>query len=66
MALTQTQRLILTGLSVGIVVGLVVGAIGAVLGLPAAVRGGLTGVMVVIALGYMNRRMREGGSSERM
>ena len=66
MALTQTQRMILTGLSVGIVVGLVVGAIGAVLGLPAAVRGGLTGMIVVIARGYMNRRMKESGTSERL
>ena len=60
MAMTQTQRMILTGLSVGIVVGLVVGAIGALLGLPASVRGGLTGVFVVIALGYLSRRMRAG------
>ena len=66
MAMTQTQRMILTGVSVGIVVGLVVGAIGAMLGLPAGVRGGLTGAMVVIALGYMNRRMRSSGSSERL
>lgn len=64
MAVTQTQRIILTGLGVGIVVGLVVGAIGAVLGLPAAVRGGLTGVLVVVALGYMNRRMRDSGTSD--
>ena len=66
MAVTQTQRMVLTGLSVGIIVGLVVGGIGAMLGLPALVRGGLTGVMVVVALGYMNRRMRASGSSERM
>ena len=65
MAMTQTQRMVLTGLSVGVVVGLVVGGIGAVLGLPAGVRGGLTGAFVVIALGYVNRRMRA-GSSERM
>ena len=60
MALTQTQRMILTGISVGIVIGLVVGGIGALLGLPASVRGGLTGACVVIALGWLNRRMRTG------
>ena len=66
MALTHTQRMVLTGLGVGIVIGLVVGAIGALLGLPAGVRGGLTGVLVVIALGYVSRRMRTTGGSERI
>ena len=64
MALTRNQRLVLTGLSVGLVIGLVIGAIGALLGLPAGVRGGLTGVFVVIALGYLSRRMRTSGGSE--
>ncbi len=63
MALTRTQKMVLTGLSVGIVVGLVVGAVGAMLGLSAGVRGGLTGAFVVIALGYVNRRMRASGSA---
>ena len=63
MALTRNQRMILTGLGVGVVVGLVVGGIGALLGLPAGVRGGLTGAMVVIALGWLNRRMRANGES---
>ena len=58
MALTNMQRMILTGIGVGVVVGLGVGAIGALLGLPAGVRGGLTGAIVVIALGYLNRQMR--------
>jgi hypothetical protein len=58
MAVTPTQRMILTGISVGIVVGLVVGGIGALLGLPAMVRGGLTGACVVVALGWLNRQMR--------
>ena len=66
MSLTHTQRMVLTGLGVGIVIGLVVGAIGALLGLPAGVRGGLTGVLVVIALGYVSRRMRTTGGSERI
>ena len=59
MALTNTQKMILTGIGVGVVVGLVVGGIGALLGLPAGVRGGLTGAIVVIALAYLNRQMRK-------
>lgn len=35
MALSSTQRMILTGIGVGIVVGLVVGGLGAYLGLSA-------------------------------
>jgi hypothetical protein len=58
MALTKTQRMVLTGIGVGVVIGLVVGGIGALLGLPASVRGGLTGAIVVITLGYLNRQMR--------
>ena len=65
MAISQTQRMILTGVGVGIVIGLVVGAIGALLGLPASVRGGLTGAIVVIALGYLNRQMRTSRESVR-
>lgn len=64
MALSSTQRMILTGIGVGIVVGLVVGGLGAYLGLSAGVRGGLTGAVVVIALQYMRRRMRQSSSSE--
>jgi hypothetical protein len=63
MALTGNQRMILTGLGVGVVVGLVVGGIGALLGLPPGVRGGLTGVMVVVALGWLNRQMRTNSES---
>ena len=66
MALTQKQRTVLTGVSVGVVVGLIVGAIGALLGLPAGVRGGLTGAIVVIALGYLSRRLRASGGSEEL
>ena len=58
MPISNTQRMILTGIGVGIVIGLVVGGIGALLGLPAGVRGGLTGAIVVIALSYLNRQMR--------
>ena len=66
MALTRTQRMVLTGVGVGVVVGLIVGAIGALLGLPAGVRGGLTGAIVVIALGYLSRRLRASGGSEEL
>jgi hypothetical protein len=58
MAVTNTQKMILTGIGVGVVIGLVVGGIGALLGLPAGVRGGLTGAIVVLALGWLNRQMR--------
>jgi hypothetical protein len=58
MAVTNTQKMILTGIGVGVVIGLVVGGLGALLGLPAGVRGGLTGAIVVLALGWLNRQMR--------
>lgn len=64
MALSSTQRMILTGIGVGIVVGLVVGGLGAYLGLSAGVRGGLTGAVVVIALQYMRRQRNRGQSPE--
>lgn len=59
MALTRTQQMVLTGIGVGIVIGLVVGAIGGALRLPDSVRGGLIGAFVVVALGRLNRPMRE-------
>ena len=59
MALTRTQQMVLTGIGVGVVIGLVVGWIGAVLGLPDSVRGGLIGAFVAVALGRLNRPMRE-------
>lgn len=62
MALSYTQRMVLTGLAIGVVVGLVVGAVGAYLGLPAGVRGGLTGALVVVGLQVMRKKM--GQSSE--
>ena len=64
MAVTQTQRMILTGISVGIVIGLVIGGIGALLGLPAGVRGGLPGACVVLALGFLNRQRRRGSGPQ--
>lgn len=59
MALSNNQKMILTGIGVGVVIGLVIGGLGAYLGLSAGVRGGLTGALTVIALGYLSRRMRE-------
>lgn len=59
MALSYTQRMILTGVGVGVVVGLVVGAVGAWLGLSAGLRGGLTGALTVVALFYMRNQMRK-------
>lgn len=64
MALGYTPRMILTGLAIGVGVGLVMGAIGAYLGLPVAVRGGLTGALVVVGLQYMRKKMNAGQSSE--
>lgn len=61
MALSNLQKMVLTGIGVGVVVGLVIGGVGALLGLPAGVRGGLTGATIVIALGWLNRRMRRRG-----
>ena len=58
MALTHTQRMILTGIGAGVVIGLVVGVVGAFLGLSPGIRGGLTGALVVLALGYLSRQMR--------
>ena len=58
MALSNTQRMILTGIVVGVTIGLVVGGIGAWLGLSAGVRGGLTGGLVVVGLQAMRRWQR--------
>lgn len=64
MTLSYTQRMVLTGLAIGVVVGLVVGAVGAYLGLPATVRGGLTGALVVAGLQVMRKKMNAGQRSE--
>jgi hypothetical protein len=64
MALTYTQRMVLTGIAVGVVIGVVVGGLGAYLGLSAGVRGGLTGAITVFALGYLSRQMRRSPSTE--
>ena len=63
MALTNTQRMVLSGLAIGVVIGLVVGALGAYLGLPAGVRGGLTGALVVVGLQVMRKKMSVGPGS---
>ena len=64
MALTNTQRMVLSGLAIGVVIGLVVGALGAYLGLPAGVRGGLTDALVVVGLQMMRKKMGAGQSPE--
>ncbi|HEX6313691.1 MAG TPA: hypothetical protein VFZ73_02485 [Gemmatimonadaceae bacterium] len=66
MTLTHTQKMVLTGIGVGIAVGLIVGAVGALLNLSPGVRGGLTGGFVVLALGWLNRRMRESRDPEQV
>jgi hypothetical protein len=66
MTLSYTQKMVLTGIGVGVGVGLVVGAVGALLNLSPGVRGGLTGGFVVIALGWLNRRMREARENEKL
>ena len=63
MALSNTQRMILTGIAIGVVVGLVVGALGAYLGLPAGVRGGLTGALIVVGFQVMRKKMNDGQTS---
>ena len=57
MALTSTQRLILTGVGVGIVVGVVMGVVGGLLGLPAGVRGGITGALIVVTFSILRKQM---------
>jgi hypothetical protein len=66
MTLTYTQKMVLTGIGVGIAVGLVVGAVGALLNLSPGLRGGLTGGFVVLALGWLNRRMRQTQETEKL
>ena len=60
MALSNTQRMVLAGVAIGVVVGLAVGAVGAYLGLPATVRGGLTGALVVVGLRMMRKNVNQG------
>jgi hypothetical protein len=57
MALTNTQRLILTGVGVGIVIGVVMGVVGGLLGLPAGVRGGITGALIVVTFYVLRKQM---------
>jgi hypothetical protein len=64
MVLTNTQKMILTGIGVGVLIGLIVGSLGAFFGLSAGVRGGLTGAITVVALVYLGRRMRTSRNPE--
>ena len=64
MALSYTQRMILTGIAVGVITGVVIGGLGALLGLPMGIRGGLTGALVVVGLMYMRKKAAQGSTSE--
>jgi hypothetical protein len=54
--LSNTQRRILSGIAIGIVAGIVIGLLGAYLNLPAGVRGGLIGAVVVVGLRAMQSK----------
>ena len=58
-------RTILLGIGVGIVIGAVVGLIGGMLNLPVAVRGGLTGALVVVGFTVLCRMAGETRNDER-
>ena len=64
MTLSYTQRMILTGITIGVITGVVIGGLGALLGLPMGVRGGLTGAFVVVGLMYMRKKSGQGSSAE--
>jgi hypothetical protein len=62
MAITTNQRLIFSGIGVGVVIGLLMGLIGAFLNLSAGVTGGITGALIVAALQVLRRQMNSAGS----
>ena len=64
MTLSDTQRMILMGIGIGIITGVVIGGLGALLGVPMGIRGGLTGAIVVVGLQYMRKRSRQDSTSE--
>ena len=64
MAITTNQRLIFSGIGVGVVIGLVMGVIGAYLNLSAGVRGGITGALIVAALQILRRQMKKSAALE--
>ncbi|HSA54869.1 MAG TPA: hypothetical protein VLE53_04155 [Gemmatimonadaceae bacterium] len=51
----MTGRNILIGIGIGVVIGALVGLVGGLLDLPVAVRGGLTGALVVVGFSLMRR-----------
>ena len=61
MPLTNTQRMVLTGIGLGIVIGAAMGLIGAYFNLPAGVRGGITGMLIVFL--FMVLRKQQGQKS---
>ena len=64
MAITARQKSILIGIGAGIVIGVLVGGIGGYFGLPAGVRGGLTGMLIVPVFFYLRKQMAAGGDRE--
>ena len=64
MVTSYMQRFLLAGMGIGVVVGLIVGAIGVYLGIPPVVRGALTGVLIVVALRYVQKQMKQDESSQ--
>jgi F0F1-type ATP synthase assembly protein I len=63
MALSNTQKMVLTGIAAGTVMGIVIGVIGAYFNLPAGVRGGLIGGMMVPVLFYLRKQQQKDASS---
>ncbi len=57
MAKANLSRSVLIGVIVGLVVGALVGMGGAALDLPVALRGGITGVVVVVVLSLLRTRI---------
>jgi hypothetical protein len=64
MAITTNQRLIFSGIGVGVVIGLIVGAIGAYLNMSAGIRGGITGALTVVALMFLRKQMKRSAEAE--
>lgn len=59
MATSNMQRQILTGIGIGIIAGIVIGLLGAYLNLPAGVRGGLIGAVVVVGMRAMSKYAKQ-------
>lgn len=60
---SSTQKMVLSGIAAGIVMGVVIGVVGAYFNLPAGVRGGLIGGMMVPVLFYLRKQQARDASS---